>query len=342
MRWAVREAPADAFGPGDPRGRAELRGTLAAYLGRVRGVRVDPAHVIICSGYTQALSLLAEAFAGFGVTVAGMENPGIPDHAVIVAGRLRVADIGVDAEGMSAAGLAESGARVALCTPAHQFPLGMSMSPRRRSELTSWVQEHDGWLVEDDYDGEFRYDRRPVGALQSRLPARTVYAGSTSKSLGPAVRLGWIACPPRLLEPLAEAKRLARPTSSLEQLAMARLIDSGDYDRHLRAVRRAYRERRDLLAGTLRASLPEARVLGIEAGLHAILELPDGVPGEAAAIAALRAASVGVHPLGAYVRGPSGAAPHAPSLVVGYGTPPAHAYQAAIGALVNGLRGLLA
>ena len=341
MRWAVREAPADAFVPGDPRGRAELRETLAAYLGRVRGVRVDPAHVIICSGYTQALSLLAEAFAGLGVTVAGMENPSIGDHAAIVAGRLRVADIGVDTEGMSVAGLAESGARVAMCTPAHQFPFGMSMSPRRRSELISWAQEHAGWLVEDDYDGEFRYDRRPVGALQSRLPARTVYAGSTSKSLGPAVRLGWIACPPPLLEPLAEAKRLARPTSSLEQLAMARLIDSGDYDRHLRAVRRAYRDRRDLLAATVRSSLQAARVRGIEAGLHAIVELPDGMRDEVAVVDALRAASVGVHPLSAYVRASSGQTARAPSLVVGYGTPPAYAYEAAIGALVQGLRGLL-
>jgi GntR family transcriptional regulator / MocR family aminotransferase len=341
MRWAIREAPADAFGPGDPRGRDELRGTLAAYLGRVRGVRVDPAHVIICSGYTQALGLLADVFAGLGMAVAGMEDPGIGDHAAIAAARLRVADIGVDAEGMSVAGLAESGARVAVCTPAHQFPLGMSMSPDRRSAMISWAQDSAGWIVEDDYDGEFRYDRRPVGALQSRLPARTVYVGSTSKSLGPAVRIGWIACPPRLLEPLAEAKRRARPTSTLEQLTMARLIDSGDYDRHLRAVRRGYRQRRDLLAAMVRSRLPGARVRGIEAGLHAILELPDGAPDEATAMGALRAASIGVHPLSAYVREPSGRPPKARSLVVGYGTPSARAYQAAIGALVEGLRGLL-
>jgi GntR family transcriptional regulator / MocR family aminotransferase len=341
-RWAIREAPADAFEDGDPRGRAELRGTLAAYLGRVRGVRVDAAHVIICSGYTQALGLLADTFGGLGMTGAGMENPSMPDHVTVVAARLRVADIGVDAGGMSVAGLAESGARVAVCTPAHQFPLGMSMSPERRSELVSWAQDSAGWIVEDDYDGEFRYDRRPIGALQSRLPARTVYVGSTSKSLGPAVRLGWIACPPPLLEPLTEAKRLARPSSTLEQLALARLIDSGDYDRHLRTVRRGYRQRRDQLAATVRSRLPQARVLGIEAGLHAILELPDGAPDEATVMRRLRAASVGVHPLGAYTRGPSGHAQEGPALVVGYGTPPAHRYQAAIGALAEELRGLLA
>jgi GntR family transcriptional regulator / MocR family aminotransferase len=208
--------------------------------------------------------------------------------------------------------------------------------------MISWAQERAGWIAEDDYDGEFRYDRRPVGALQSRLPARTVYVGSTSKSLGPAVRLGWIACPPRLLEPLAEAMRLARPTSALEQFTMARLIDSGDYDRHLRAVRRGYRQRRDFLAATVRSRLPGARVLGIEAGLHAILELPGNVPDEATIMAALRAASVGVHPLSAYLRDPPGHAPAATSLVVGYGTPPAHAYQAATDALVEALRGLMA
>ena len=146
--------------------------------------------MIICSGYTQALGLLAEAFAGLGITVAGMENPGIGDHVALVAARLHVADIGVDAEGMSVTDLAESGARVAVCTPAHQFPLGVSLSPDRRSGMISWAQDRTGWIVEDDYDGEFRYDRRPVGALQSRFPARTLYMGSTSKSLGPAVRLG--------------------------------------------------------------------------------------------------------------------------------------------------------
>jgi GntR family transcriptional regulator/MocR family aminotransferase len=337
-RYALREAPADAFGAGDPRGRGELRATLAAYLGRVRGTRVDPACLVICSGYTQALGLLADVFGQLGATVAGLENPGIADHAAIVAARLTVADIGLDDDGMSAAELAASGAQVAVCTPAHQFPVGMSMSPGRRSELLAWAQQGPGWIVEDDYDGEFRYDRRPIGALQSRLPARTVYVGSTSKSLGPAVRLGWIACPPRLLEPLAEAKRLARPTSSLEQLTMARLIDSGDYDRHLRAARRSYRQRRDLLAATVRSRLPRARVLGIEAGLHAIIELPDGTPDEGTVMAALRGASVGVHPLSAYQRpGPDRACPR-PSLVVGYGTPPAHGYQAAISALVERLR----
>ncbi|WP_433475154.1 PLP-dependent aminotransferase family protein [Spirillospora sp. CA-142024] len=340
MRHTLREAPADAFDLGDPRGRPELRRTLSAYLGRVRGVRADPSHLIVCSGFTQALDLLTGVFAELGAGTAGMENPAIGDHVSIVASRLAIADIAVDAEGMSRAELAASAARVAVCTPAHQFPLGTSMSPGRRAGLLSWADENLGWIVEDDYDGEFRYDRRPIGALQSRRPSRVIYVGSASKSLGPAVRLGWIACPPRLLEPLAEAKRRARPTSPLEQLALARMIDSGDYDRHLRGVRVAYRRRRDLLAQAVRSRLPRARVLGIEAGLHAIIELPAGSPDEATVSAALRAASVDVHTLGDYLRPPLGHDRRRPSLVVGYGTPPTHAYPGAVNALVGVLRRL--
>ncbi|WP_141582596.1 PLP-dependent aminotransferase family protein [Actinomadura sp. WMMA1423] len=340
MRHVLREAPADAFGRGDARGRLELRTTLAAYLGRVRGVRVDPSHVLVCSGFTQALGLLTEVFAELGVGRAAMENPAVGNHVRVVASRLDVADIAVDAEGMSCAELAASGAGVAVCTPAHQFPLGMSMAPARRAGLLAWAEENLGWIVEDDYDGEFRYDRKPVGALQARRPSRVVYAGSASKSLGPAVRLGWIACPPALLEPLVEAKRRAQPTSPLEQLALARLIDSGGYDRHLRGVRRAYRRRRDLLAEAVRSRLPRTRVLGIEAGLHAILRLPSGVPDEAAVLAALRSASVDVHALGAYLRAPLDHERRPPSLVVGYGTPPARGYRPAIDALVGRLREL--
>ncbi|RMI38012.1 aminotransferase-like domain-containing protein, partial [Actinomadura harenae] len=341
MRHVLREAPADAFGFGDTRGRPELRTTLAAYLGRVRGVRVDPANLLICSGYTQALDLLATAFAGLGVRAVGMETPAIGDHVTIVAAKLPVADIPVDAEGVSLAALEASGAEVAVCTPAHQFPLGTTMSPARRSELLAWADETLGWIVEDDYDGEFRYDRRPVGALQARRPSRTVYVGSTSKTLGPTVRLGWIACPPHLLEPLIEAKRRARGTTPLDQLALARLIDTGGYDRHLRTVRRSYRARRDLLAEAVRTGLPGARVLGVEAGLHAILELPSHAPDETTVVKALRDASIHVHPLGQYER-PAPRRDRPPSLIVGYGTPASHAYEAAIRALVDRLRVLTA
>ncbi|MEQ4715580.1 PLP-dependent aminotransferase family protein [Nonomuraea sp. B19D2] len=332
MRHVLRQAPTEVFGFGDPRGRIELRTALASYLGRTRGVRIDPAGLIVCSGYTQALGLLAEVFAELGVRTAGMEDPAMDDHVRLLAGRLRVADIPVDRAGLRVDALRASGAEVAVCAPAHQFPLGMSMTPERRSELLAWADDNLGWVVEDDYDGEFRYDRHPVAALQSRRPSRIVYVGSTSKTLGPAVRLGWIACPPLLLEPLTEAKRRARETRPLDQLALTRMIDMGDYDHHLRTVRRGYRLRRDTLVAAVRSGLPGARVRGIEAGLHAVLELPSGRT-EQAALEALRAASVDAHSLGRYLRSDR----HPPSLVVGYATPPAHAYPAAIGALIRAL-----
>ncbi|MEW1838045.1 PLP-dependent aminotransferase family protein [Nonomuraea angiospora] len=337
MRHVLREAPTEVFGFGDPRGRIELRTALASYLGRTRGVRVDPANLIVCSGYTQALGLLAEVFTELGVRTAGMEDPAIGDHVRLLAGRLRVAAVPVDASGLRVDALRDSGAEVAVCTPAHQFPLGVSMAPERRSELLEWADDSLGWIVEDDYDGEFRYDRHPIAALQSRRPSRIVYAGSTSKTIGPAVRLGWIACPPLLLEPLTEAKRRARETRPLEQLALARMIELGDYDRHLRTMRRGYQRRRDTLVAAVRSGLPDVRVRGIDAGLHALLELP-AAPSERAVVEAARAASVDVHPLGEYVRGERDR--HPPSLVVGYATPPAHSYPAALDALIRGLRRL--
>jgi GntR family transcriptional regulator / MocR family aminotransferase len=335
LRQVVQQAPAEVFGYGDPRGRPELRRALAAYLGRVRGVRVDPGHLLVCSGYTQALGLLCEVFAGVGAGAAAMEDPAMPEHVAVAAKWLAVVDAPVDEQGMRMDGL--GAAQVVICTPAHQFPLGVSMSPQRRARLLAWARECGGWIVEDDYDGEFRYDRRPIGALQSRLPSRIAYVGSTSKSLGPAVRLGWVVCPPPLLEPLVEVKRLAdRQTSPVEQLALAELVTGGGYDRHLRAMRQAYRRRRDALVAAVDGRLPQARITGIAAGLHAIVELPAAVGGERQVAGALRAASVQVQTLGHYARGTVGAPA---ALVVGYATPPGHGYAAALDALLGVLVG---
>jgi GntR family transcriptional regulator / MocR family aminotransferase len=339
MHRVLRDVPVDAFGYGDPRGRTELRTALAAYLGRVRGVRVNPAHIVICSGYTQALGLLATVFAQTGVRSVGMENPSLGDHAAVLSARVPVADIPVDAEGLSVAALVASGADAVVGTLAHQFPLGVSMTAARRARLLEWARERRAWIVEDDYDGEFRYDRRPVGALQARDPARIVYIGSTSKTLGPAVRLGWICCPPPLLEALVEAKRLAdRITGPLDQIALADLITSGAYDRYLRAMRQTYRRRRDTLADAVASTLPQARVTGISAGLHVILELPRSAPPEHDVVAALRTTSVRLQPLAAYERTP-GDRLH-PCLVIGYATPSNSAYAPALTALLDTLRTL--
>ncbi|MFI1917343.1 PLP-dependent aminotransferase family protein [Nocardia sp. NPDC020380] len=334
MRLALRDAPGEAFGFGDPRGRIELRSTLAAYLGRSRGVRVDPENLVICSGYTQGLGLLVEAFTELGLTTVGMEDPSIPDHVELAAARMRVADVPLDDSGLSIEALCASAAEIAVCTPSHQFPIGVAMQPERRAALLDWAEERGGRIVEDDYDGEFRYDRKPIAALQSRRPDRIVYVGSTSKTIGPAVRLGWIACPPALLEPVLAAKIRSRDWRHLDQLAFAHLIDTGDYDRHLRTVRRSYHHRRDLLVAAIRNTLPHSRIRGIDAGLHAILELPAGL-GEQEALAELRRSAVRAQPLGDYLRGDRTHYP--PALVIGYGTPPERLYPEALEALLGTL-----
>ena len=340
VRRALTHAPAEAFGYGDPRGRIELRRALADYLGRVRGVRVDPANLIVCSGYTQALNLLSAVLADVGVRVVAMEDPALGDYVRVMSSRLTVVDLPVDSAGARVGDLEGLGAQAVGCTPAHQFPLGVSLSAPRRAALLAWAARQHGWIVEDDYDSEFRYDRRPVGAVQAHLPARVIYVGSTSKSLGPAVRLGWIACPPQLRESLTELKWLTdRQTSPIDQLALASLLDRGAYDRHLRLMRRSYRQRRDLLGSAVAERLPQARLLGISAGLHAILQLPATAPDEEQVLAALAERGVRVHGLGRYLRSRRWASP---ALVVGYGTPPAHGYRAAVDALIHGLRDILA
>lgn len=338
MRAALRDAPADAFGFGDPRGRIELRNTLSAYLSRVRGVRVDPANLVLCSGYTQALALLAEVFVDDGIPVVGMEDPTIADHVRLMSTWVEVVDIPLDTSGLAVDALAASAARVAICTPSHQFPIGMCMTSQRRSELLAWAAERDGWIVEDDYDGEFRYDRQPIAALQARQPERVIYVGSTSKTIGPAVRLGWIACPTPLLDSLVEAKRRTHDWRAIDQLALASLIDSGGYDRFLRSARRTYRQRRDLLTVAVRNALPDSSIRGIEAGLHAIVELPDPHPSaERDAIAALSRASILTHPLGDYLRRDRDRYP--PALVIGYGAAADQRYRPAVEALLTTLGG---
>ena len=190
-----------------------------------------------------------------------------------------------------------------LVTPAHQSPTGVALSAGRRAGLLSWARSREALVIEDDYDAEFRFDRQPLGALQGLAPDRVAYMGTVSKTLAPALRLGWLVLPERLVDAFAEQKRLADAGSpTLDQLALAHLIESGDYDRHLRQARRRYRARRDALVAAVARHLPGARVTGVAAGLHAIVRLPRAVDGLALMRAAARR-SVGVYALGyAYLR----------------------------------------
>ena len=328
-RKALTAAPAEALGYSDPRGRPELRQALAGYLARARGVQVTPDRVVVCSGYTQGLALLCQVLRARGATVLAVEAVGQETHRnAAVASGLAVDPLPVDSHGavISQLGRAEA----VLLTPAHQFPYGAALAPQRRHQVIDWAAATGGLVLEDDYDGEFRYDRQPVGALQALAPEHVVYGGTASKSLAPGLRLGWLVVPAGLVDEIVAVKDLAdRSTSSLDQLTLAEFIGSGGYDRQVRRSRLAYRRRRDRLVAALKRHAPDVGIKGITAGLHLLLELPEGHT-EAGLIARAAARGLALEGLSGYHATPG---PHPPGLVVGYGTPPEHAFTGALARL---------
>jgi GntR family transcriptional regulator / MocR family aminotransferase len=334
-RRALGHAPFAALDYDDPRGRPELRAALAEYLARARGVRAIPERILICSGFAQASWLLCQALRAGGARTLALEQYGLPTvRATAAACGLAVRSVPVDDEGarLEPAGDAEA----VLLTPAHQFPLGVPLSARRRAEAVDWALAGERLIIEDDYDGEFRYDRHPLGSLQAHAPDRVVYAGTASKTLAPGVRLAWLVVPPALVEPLVQAKTLAdRQTGVIDQLTLAELIASGGYDRHVRRSRLAYRRRRDRLIAALGRDAPSARVSGIAAGLHALVTLP---PGRTEDDVIADASARGLAVLGLAGFG-DGMGTHAPALVVGYAKPPEHAFTGAVARLVATLAG---
>ncbi|WP_432175511.1 PLP-dependent aminotransferase family protein [Streptomyces sp. Tue6028] len=328
LRRAIATAPSLAYDYGDPRGRIELRTALSGYLGRARGVIAPPERIVITSGYVQGLALLTRVLDGG--TVA-MEDPGLAFHREVVRkSGGTVVPLPVDERGARADAAAEADAVVV--TPAHQFPTGVTLHPERRRALTDWARARDGLIVEDDYDGEFRYDRQPVGALQGMAPGQVVYLGTASKTLGPALRLGWMVLPPHLVDAVADIKLHSdHHTESIGQLALAEMIDSHAYDRHVRACRLRYRRRRDRLLdrlGTRRS------VRGIAAGLHALVEVDD----EAEVLARAAQEGLAIGHLGDHWHAPAADRPQ--GLVVGYGTPRERAYPEALEALGRVLDGV--
>ena len=300
LRELIRTAPDRALGYSDPRGTVELRAALAAYLGRVRGVQADPERVAICSGFAQARNLIARTLRDRGARRVALEDPGQPEsrHTLERAGLQPVA-LPVDDDGAQTDALIQSDPDAVFLTPAHQYPSGAVLGPERRRTLLRWARRRGAVIVEDDYDAEFRYDREPIGSLQGLAPDLVIYCGSVSKALAPALRIGWLVCPTDLADAIAEAKRaedLGSPT--LEQLALAKLIDSGRFDRHLRRVRTRYRHRRDALTHALGQHVPHLKLTGIAAGLHAVLPLPAEID-EQDLIDAAAARGVALHGIGA-------------------------------------------
>jgi len=274
----LRDVPDVELAYPDPQGSSALRVELADYLQRVRGLVAAPERILVCAGFTQALALCTRALADGSPPEIAVEEPGLVDqNRIIAAAGGRCHPVAVDAEGLNVRDLHEAKAEAVVLTPAHQFPTGVLLSPSRRAELLDWAAK-GRLVIEDDYDAEFRYDRAAIGALQGLAPENVLYVGSVSKTLAPALRLGWIVAPARLIERLRQAKRLEdHGAPTIDQLALAELLRSGAYDRHLRLLRRSLRRRRDTMLEELDRHLPEFNISGAAAGLHLLAAVPSSI-----------------------------------------------------------------
>jgi GntR family transcriptional regulator/MocR family aminotransferase len=214
LRHALATITDAELGYGDPRGVLDLRVALADYLGRVRGVVADPDNVIVTNGYTQGLGLVCEALASDGATRIALEDPSNPEDALVaVRAGLEPVCISVDEAGTRIEELRQARADAVVLTPAHQHPTGVVLTGERRTALLAWLRERRAIAIEDDYDAEYRYDRAAVGALQGLDPDLVVYAGSVSKTLAPALRIGWLVVPPALLEAVTRSSTPSRTRS---------------------------------------------------------------------------------------------------------------------------------
>ncbi|GGM71397.1 PLP-dependent aminotransferase family protein [Dactylosporangium sucinum] len=309
-------APHPDFGHLEPAGHRDLRRTLAQHLVRSRGAAVTPNDTTICAGTTDAVTRIARALRACGVTHVAVEEPGWPGtrKAINDAGLVPV-PIDVDGDGLQVDPLrTQPRIQAVVVAPSHQFPTGTVLAPTRRAELIAWADAVDGIILEDDKDADFRYDRRPVAAMQGMAPARVALLGSLSKTLSPALRIGWFTVPPRWATAIRTANPMELPPPVLDQLAFAALLENGVYDRHLRASRRRYRTRRDSLMAELSQKLPSARVSGAAAGLHLLLHLEDADAADVVALAARDGVRVGN--LADYH---TATEPAESTLVVGYG-----------------------
>jgi GntR family transcriptional regulator/MocR family aminotransferase len=321
-RWAeaLRAVSAHAtvtdLGYVDPAGHEDLRTVLVEYLQRSRASSASAAQLMVTTSTTSGIRRLCRALAATGHRSVAVEDPGWPrlSAAVREAG-LEPFAVAVDDQGLRVADLgAGPGVRAVLTAPAHQFPNGVVMAPERRAALLRWAGDVEALVIEDDYDSEFRYDRPPVSTLQGMGSRRVALLGSLSKTLSPALRIGWMLLPGPWADALSRLEGTPSLPPTLDQLAFARLLTSGAYDRHLRRVRRTYRARRDLLVAELARQLPGLDVSGAAAGLHLVLNLPGGVRASAV-VRGAQARGLHVADLDRYRAGGSGP----PALILGYG-----------------------
>jgi GntR family transcriptional regulator / MocR family aminotransferase len=339
LRQAVAEIADLDLLYGDPRGVGALRSALAEYLGRVRGVVADPARVVVTSGYSQGQGIVCRVLSARGATRIAFEDPSHPEQRrVATSAGLEIVPVAVDQGGVRIEELEQADVDAVVLTPAHQHPTGAVLAGDRRLRLLEWLRERDAIAIEDDYDAEYRYDRAAVGALQGLEPDRIVYAGSVSKTLAPALRLGWLVVPEHLVDAVTDEKDLADcGTARIEQQAFASFLARGELDRHLRRMRTEYRRRRDVLVEALADALPEATIHGIAAGLHATVELPADYD-ERAILEEARARRIDLTTMRDFWIEPG---TRAPTLLVGYGQVPEPAITTAVSELAEAVRASL-
>ncbi|GAA0378680.1 PLP-dependent aminotransferase family protein [Microbispora corallina] len=300
VRHVLTALPNDALDYGDPGGVPDLRAELAAYLGRVRAAAARPEDIVVVTGVAQGLSLAVHTLSaarGRRLVLAVEDPTSVRQLPLLQRAGAEVVPVPVDREGIVVAALARTRAEAVLVTPAHQYPTGVVLSPRRRAELIAWAADTGAFVLEDDYDAEFRFDRDPVGCLQGLAPGRVLLSGSVSKALAPGLRLGWVVAPRALAADVRRARGefdLGSPV--IDQYALAHLIRTGGHDRHLRRMRREYRDRRDALVLALAEHLPWIEAHGISAGLHLYAEYVPG-PDVNALVMAAQAAGLAAEPV---------------------------------------------
>lgn len=326
FKRVLSETNEGGFGYADPRGVAPLRTVLAEYLGRSRAVVATASSVNVFGGANSAFGFLAETFRRAGITHIAVEDPSLFFlRDVFALHDLELIPVPIDSEGIRVDHLETLDVGAVLVTPAHQFPLGVTMSAERRSALVSWARTNNAWIIEDDYDGEFRYDRRPIGSLQGLDPERVIYAGTVSKMLSPALRISWLAVPDELIGPLNQVKQLRGGVSSIEQLALADFIDRGDLDRHLRSSRTLYQARREALCTALADVAPWLELSTAQAGLHLAAQI-SGAFKENDVVGAAMQADVGLTGFGPMWLGQ----PTSEGLIIGYSRPAEHQFSLAL------------
>ena len=327
IRRVLSESADPVLGYADPRGVPELRAALSSYLGRTRTVDANPSAIRIVGGYGAGLGFLADTFRRRGIERVAIEDPMLPfyTHVLRTCG-LTTVPIPIDAEGIDIDQLRRSDVGAAVVTPAHQYPTGVTMSARRRTELVDWALDRSAWIIEDDYDGEFRYDRRPIGSLQGLSPDCVIYAGTTSKSLSPALRLGWLVVPEQLRNDLLHVTSVRGGVSAIDQLALADFIERGELDRHVRLMRTTYRRRNDELRNMLAEVAPWLDLSEGAAGLHLMARLASPDLDEATVLAAADAASVGLFGLTTHHRSDAAGA----GFAIGFSRPPEHHFPTAL------------